>query len=59
MPRYLVEIKQEITTPVMVEAEDAHDAQNRAVCGLGEYGDQEAGELQIATVRLLEPLGAD
>jgi hypothetical protein len=55
MDRYLVEIKQEITTPVIVEADDAHDAQNRAVCGCGEYGDQEAGEPQIAGVRLIEP----
>jgi hypothetical protein len=56
MGQYIVEIKQEITTPVSVYADNAEDAQTRAKCGLGEFGDQSFGELEIASVRPLDPV---
>lgn len=55
---YIVEVRQEITTPVTVYADNADDAQKRAVYGLGEFGDPAAGELQITSTRLLEGFGA-
>jgi hypothetical protein len=33
---YIVEVRQEITTPVTVYADNADDAQKRAIYGLGE-----------------------
>lgn len=56
MNRYLVEVRQEVTTPVTVDADNIEDAQKRALYGMGEFGDQEAGELRIVATRLLEPL---
>ncbi|MBB5188918.1 hypothetical protein HNQ57_003215 [Zhongshania antarctica] len=58
MGRYIVEVRQEITTPITVYADNADDAQKRAVYGLGEFGDPDASELQITSTRLLEEFGA-
>lgn len=55
MGRYLIEVRQEITTPVIVDADNIEDAQKRALYGMGEFGDQEMGELRIVATRLLEP----
>ncbi|MFT5888867.1 MAG: hypothetical protein ACI9BO_001690 [Zhongshania sp.] len=56
MARYLVEVRQEITIPITVDADNVNDAQKRAVLGLGEFGDQSFGELAIAAVRELDPI---
>lgn len=53
MSRYLVEVKQSFTTPITVYADNIEDARKRAIYGLGEFGDQEAGELKIIATRLL------
>jgi hypothetical protein len=55
MGRYLVEVRQEITTPVTVDADNVEGARKRALCGIGECGDQESGELRIVVTRRLEP----
>lgn len=55
MDRYLVEIRQTVTGFATVDAEDEQDAQNRAACGAGEFGDQIHGEIEIISVRPLEP----
>lgn len=55
MERYLVEIRQTVTGFATVEAESEQDAQNRATCGAGEFGDQIPGEIEIVSVRPLEP----
>ncbi|WP_373080991.1 hypothetical protein [Zhongshania sp.] len=54
MSRYLVELKQSFFTPITVYADNIEDAQKRAVYGLGDFGDQEAGELKIVATRLLD-----
>lgn len=55
MNRYLVEVRQVITTPVTVDADNIEDAHKCALYGMGEFGDQEAGDLRIVATRLLEP----
>jgi hypothetical protein len=54
---YLIDIYQEITNPLIVEANNIEGAQKRAVYGQGEFGDQEASELRIVSTRFLEPTG--
>jgi hypothetical protein len=55
MGRYLVEVAQEITAHITVHADNVEDAQKRALHGMGEFGDQESGELRIVATRRLEP----
>lgn len=54
MACYLLEVRQEITTPITVDADNVNDAEKRAVLGLGEFGDQSSGELIIVSVRLVD-----
>lgn len=54
MSYYLIEVQQVITTPVTVDADNAEDAQKRAVYGFGEFGDQVYGEPEIISTRSLE-----
>lgn len=57
MSRYLVELCQKHSRHITVEAETEQEALRLAMAGAGDYGDPLAKEVEVVSMRLLEPSG--